>query len=43
MDEDQFLLAIDDVAEAYFDEDYDAHNGTEVAAMKLDAKREMLY
>jgi hypothetical protein len=43
MDEEQFILALDDVAEAYYDQDYDAFFGTSVTELKLEQKREMLY
>ena len=43
MDEDGFLLSLDDIAENYFDEDYDNFYNTNVASSKLEVKRDMLY
>lgn len=43
MDEDGFLLGLDDIAENYFDEVYDNFHNTNISSSKLEVKRQMLY
>ena len=39
MDEDGFLLGLDDIAENYFDEVYDNFHNTNISSSKLEVKR----